>query len=73
MAADQPPPPGLFGDAATAWESVRKGNSVIPFEDWTTPTMLETIRNNAQELMAVKITPAEFVKRVQEDYAAFKP
>jgi raffinose/stachyose/melibiose transport system substrate-binding protein len=71
MAADQAPPPGVFGDAATAWDEVRAANSVVPFEDWTTPTMLETMRNNAQELMAGRITPAELVARIQADYVEF--
>jgi raffinose/stachyose/melibiose transport system substrate-binding protein len=73
MAADQEPPPGVFGDAARAWEEVRSGNTVVPFEDWTTDTMLETIRNNAQELMAGRISPEELVGRIQVDYAAFAP
>lgn len=73
MAADEAPPPGVFGDAAQAWEEVRAGNRVVPFEDWTTPTMLETIRNNAQELMAGRISPADLAQRIQADYVAFAP
>ena len=73
MTADQPPAAGLFAEAAAAWEEVRLGNSVVPFQDWATPTMLETTRNNVQELMAVRITPAQLIERIQADYAAFKP
>lgn len=73
MAADQQPPPGVFADAAAAWEEVRAGNTVVPFQDWATTTMLETTRNNVQELMAGRITPDELIERIQADYAAFKP
>jgi raffinose/stachyose/melibiose transport system substrate-binding protein len=73
IAADQKPSGGAFGDALAALEEVRASNRLIPFEDWATPTILETMRNNLQELMVGRISSTELLDRIQADYAAFTP
>jgi raffinose/stachyose/melibiose transport system substrate-binding protein len=45
---------------------------VVPYEDWATPTFYDTLTAAIQELMADRITPQEFVSKVQQDYADFQ-
>ena len=51
---------------------VTTADGVVPYEDWATPTFYDTLTAAIQELMAERITPQEFVDKVQKDYADFQ-
>ena len=57
---------------SNAASDVSKANGVVPYEDWATPTFYDTLTAAIQELMAERITPQEFVAKVQQDYADFQ-
>jgi raffinose/stachyose/melibiose transport system substrate-binding protein len=56
----------------SAATNVTASNGVVPYEDWSTPTFYDTMTAAIQELMASRITPEEFVSKVQQDYADFQ-
>lgn len=58
----------VLGGASTATAA----NGVVPYLDWATPTFYDTVTAAIQELMAERITPSEFVAKVQKDYADFQ-
>jgi raffinose/stachyose/melibiose transport system substrate-binding protein len=68
--SDQPPTEQVAVDAQAAFDEMRETNRLIPFEDWATTTMLETMRDSVQELMAGRIEPSEYLDRIQADYEA---
>jgi raffinose/stachyose/melibiose transport system substrate-binding protein len=51
---------------------VTESNGIVPYEDWATPTFYDTLTAAIQELMVSRITPQEFVSKVQQDYADFQ-
>ncbi|NPV87301.1 MAG: extracellular solute-binding protein [Anaerolineae bacterium] len=59
---------GLLADIVAAWNMLGATNSVGYYMDWVTPTMYDTITASLQELMGGKITPEEFVAKVNDDY-----
>jgi len=65
-------PGTVLADVVNAASAVSTANGVVPYEDWATPTFYDTLSAAIQELMAVRITPEEFVAKVQEDYAEFQ-
>jgi raffinose/stachyose/melibiose transport system substrate-binding protein len=52
--------------------SVSEANGMVPYLDWATPTFYNTTTAAIQELMAMRITPQEFVTKIQTDYAEFQ-
>lgn len=55
-----------------ALKTLNAEGGVILYEDFASPTMLDTLGSNFQELLASKITPAQFTKTVQADWAKFQ-
>ena len=45
---------------------------LTPYLDWATPTMGDTLFGGLQSLMAGKLSPADFTKRVQSDWRSFQ-
>ena len=64
-------PAGLDTEVYNALTKANKQDAVVPYLDWATPTMYDTITAAIQELMAGKTTPSSFAKTVQSDYAKF--
>jgi raffinose/stachyose/melibiose transport system substrate-binding protein len=62
---------GLVKDIVRAWVYANQNNSVGYYFDWVTPTMYDTSTASLQELMAGKITPEEFVAKLNQDYVKF--
>lgn len=62
----------VLADVIGAAEEVSASDGVIPYEDWATPTFYDTLTAGIQELMAMRITPEEFVERAQSDYSEFQ-
>jgi raffinose/stachyose/melibiose transport system substrate-binding protein len=65
-------PGTVLADVIDAAAAVTASNGVVPYEDWATPTFYDTLTAAIQELMADRITPQEFVSKVQQDYADFQ-
>jgi raffinose/stachyose/melibiose transport system substrate-binding protein len=62
----------VLADVLKASSIVTESNGVVPYEDWATPTFYDTLTAAIQELMVSRITPQEFVSKVQQDYADFQ-
>ena len=62
----------VLADVVGAAASVSDANGMVPYLDWATPTFYDTTTAAIQELMADRITPQEFVSRIDADYAAFQ-
>ncbi|WP_426515640.1 ABC transporter substrate-binding protein [Diaminobutyricibacter sp. McL0618] len=53
-------------------QSLDKGNGYVPYFDWSTPTMLDTIGGQLQQLYAGQVTPQQLSDAGQKDYDAFQ-
>jgi raffinose/stachyose/melibiose transport system substrate-binding protein len=62
----------VLSEVVNAATALSKANGVVPYEDWATPTFYDTLTAAIQELMGMKISPQQFVARVQKDYASFQ-
>ncbi len=62
---------GVKGDALTGWAKLSTSNAMAGYMDWATPTFYDTVTAAIQELMAGKVTPAEFAKKLDADYLKF--
>jgi raffinose/stachyose/melibiose transport system substrate-binding protein len=62
----------VLADVVNAAGSVSDANGMVPYLDWATPTFYDTTTAAIQELMADRITPQEFVTRIQADYSEFQ-
>jgi raffinose/stachyose/melibiose transport system substrate-binding protein len=47
-------------------------NGYVPYFDWSTPSMLDTLGGQVQLLLAGRSAPADLVKAVQADYDKFQ-
>ncbi len=65
-------PGTVLADVVDTAADITAANGVVPYEDWATPTFYDTLTAAIQELMAERITPQEFVDKVQKDYADFQ-
>ncbi|BAM01267.1 MULTISPECIES: extracellular solute-binding protein [Caldilinea] len=61
----------LFVDLLKAWAYLNENDLIGHYLDWATPTFYDTLVASFAELMALKITPEEFVQKVEADYAAY--
>jgi raffinose/stachyose/melibiose transport system substrate-binding protein len=64
-------PSGLDTEVNNAWVKANRQDAIVPYLDWSTPTMYDTITAAIQELMAGKASPSSFVQTVQSDYKKF--
>jgi raffinose/stachyose/melibiose transport system substrate-binding protein len=62
----------VLADVVNAATAVSGANGMVPYLDWATPTFYDTTTAAIQELMALRITPQEFVASVQADYSDFQ-
>lgn len=62
----------VLADVIDAAGAVSQANGMVPYLDWATPTFYDTTTAAIQELMALRITPAEFAQRIQADYSEFQ-
>jgi len=61
----------LQKDVFTAFGTVVEKDGLVPYLDYATPTMYDTIGAALQDLLAKKATPDQFLDRLEKDYAAF--
>ncbi|MEJ3654213.1 extracellular solute-binding protein [Actinomycetes bacterium KLBMP 9759] len=69
--AEQQPAQQLSKDVFAAFAAVSEGGKLLPYLDYATPTMGDTMGAALQDLLAGAATPEQFVAAVQADYAAF--
>ncbi len=68
---EQQPTPGVQTDIFTAFAAVSKADGLLPYLDYATPTMADTLGAALQDLIAKKATPQQFLQRLQDDYGKF--
>lgn len=69
--AAQTPPAGLSQDVFAAFAAVADGGQLLPYLDYATPTMGDTMGAALQDLLAGSQPPEAFLSTVEADYAAF--
>ncbi len=62
---------GLQKDVFTAFGSVVQSNGLVPYLDYATPTMYDTLGAALQDLLAKKATPEQFLDTLEQDYSGF--
>jgi raffinose/stachyose/melibiose transport system substrate-binding protein len=62
---------GLQKDVFTGFGKVVEADGLVPYLDYATPTMYDTIGAALQDLLAKKVTPDQFLDRLEKDYSAF--
>ncbi|WP_327290221.1 ABC transporter substrate-binding protein [Streptomyces sp. NBC_01198] len=65
--ADDP----LFTDDVAIAQQVTTDGTSVPYVDWSTPTLLNTINTTMQDMLAGKTTPAAVVSAAEQNDAAF--
>jgi raffinose/stachyose/melibiose transport system substrate-binding protein len=64
-------PAGLDTEVFRAWTTANTRDAIVPYLDWATPTMYDTMTASIQKLMAGRSTPQQFVNEIQSDYSKF--
>jgi raffinose/stachyose/melibiose transport system substrate-binding protein len=62
---------GLQKDVFNAFGTVVKADGLLPYLDYATPTMPDTLGAGLQDLLAKKASPQQFLQRIQKDYGDF--
>ena len=65
-------PGTVLADVVETARTVGEADGIVPYEDWATPTFYDTLTAAIQELMADRITPQQFVDKVEQDYREFQ-
>ncbi len=61
----------LLGEVYNTWVKVNKGNALGHYVDWSTPSMLTTLNQNVQMLMAEKVTPDQLTANIDKNYQKY--
>jgi raffinose/stachyose/melibiose transport system substrate-binding protein len=69
--ASQTPPAGVSADVFAAFAQVAENGELLPYLDYATPTMGDTMGAALQDLIAGEQPPEAFLSTVEADYAAF--
>jgi raffinose/stachyose/melibiose transport system substrate-binding protein len=64
-------PKSSIASIVAAWRKTSQSPNLVPYMDWPTPTMFDTLMGGTQSLMASQKTPQEFTKTVQADWAKY--
>jgi raffinose/stachyose/melibiose transport system substrate-binding protein len=62
----------LLKDEIGELNEVQKSDGFVPYFDWASPTMLDTLGAQTQLLLAGRTTPAKLVEACQKDYEGFR-
>ncbi|WP_406043968.1 extracellular solute-binding protein [Micromonospora sp. NBC_00898] len=62
---------GLQKDVFTAFGDIVKADGLVPYLDYATPTMYDSVTASLQDLLAKKKTPEQFLDSLQKDYGDF--
>ena len=69
--AEQKAPNALAQDVFTAFGTAVEDDALVPYLDYATPTMADTLGAALQDLLAKKATPEQFLETVEKDYSGF--
>ena len=69
--ADQDAPSPLGEAVFEAFGTAVEKDALVPYLDYATPTMADTLGAALQDLLAKKATPEQFLDTVEKDYSAF--
>jgi|SRR5690625_467081 len=69
--AELAPDTGVNADVFAAFGQVSTEGHLLPYLDWATPTMGDTIGAALQDLIGQQTTPEEFLETLQDDYGEF--
>lgn len=69
--SQQTAPDPLGKDIFAAFADVSKADGLVPYLDWATPTMGDTLGATLQDLLAKKVTPADAMASLEKDYTEF--
>lgn len=58
----------LGKDVKAGWDQLVEDGGLTLYPDWSSPTMLQTMGQTFQEMLAGRIPPEEVVSRTQEDW-----
>ena len=61
----------LQKDVFASFGTIVAQEGLVPYLDYATPTMYDTIGAALQDLLAKKATPEQFLDRLEKDYSAF--
>ena len=61
-----------FASEVKGQQSLDANNGYVPYFDWSTPTMLDTLGGQLQLLLAGRATPQQLTDAGQKDYEAFQ-
>ncbi|MFE2037425.1 ABC transporter substrate-binding protein [Streptomyces scopuliridis] len=61
----------LFSDDVAIAQQISADGTAVPYLDWATPTLLDTINTDMQNMLAGKSTPKSVVSAADENAAAF--
>ena len=67
----QTAPDPLAQDVFTAFGTVSTADGLVPYLDWATPTMGDTLGATLQDLLAKKVTSQQALEALQKDYGDF--
>lgn len=67
--AQYAPESGLLSDVYRAFAQVNESGELLPYLDYATPTMGDTIGQSLQGLLAGELSPSETTQALQDDYA----
>jgi raffinose/stachyose/melibiose transport system substrate-binding protein len=71
MKASVKVPKGIDAQVFATWKVANAKDAIVPYLDWATPTMYNTITASIQKLLAGKSDASKFVGEVQSDYGKF--
>lgn len=69
--ADKQQVSGAQADVIKAWDTVTSKDGLVPYLDYATPTMYDTVTAAIQNLLARKASPPQFLNTLQQDYGKF--
>jgi raffinose/stachyose/melibiose transport system substrate-binding protein len=64
-------PKSSIASIVAAWRKTSQSPNLVPYMDWPTPTMFDTLMGGVQSLMAGQKSPEDFTKAVQDDWAKY--
>lgn len=68
---DLAPAEGVLKDVYTVFDEGTSNGSLLPYLDYATPTFGDTLNSALQDLIAGRVTPAEFTALLEVDYGQF--
>src|SRR6185295_20064478 len=62
----------LGQEVKDGWDKLVKEGGLTLYPDWSSPTMLETMGQSFQELLAGRISPEDVAKKTQADWQNYQ-